>query len=100
MTLLELHCYLHFVYNKENHPVYDRLWKIWREIDLFGEWLRSVFVPNQNISIDESLWKFHGRLCFSTYNPNKQARFGVKVYKLLASDGPCAGYTSVYDLYW
>lgn len=95
MTLLELHCYLQIVYNKENQPEYDRLWKIWREMEMFWFGTNNDLSHSPNKSINESLWKFHVRLCFSTYNPNKQARFGVKVYKLLASDGPCAGYTSV-----
>lgn len=50
-----------------------------------------------NISIDEFLWKFRGRLSFRTYNPSKRARFEVEVYRLSASDGVVAG--SVFRIY-
>lgn len=50
-----------------------------------------------NISIDEFLWKFRGRLSFRTYNPSKRARFEVKIYRLSASDGVGAG--SVFRIY-
>ncbi|XP_069975282.1 piggyBac transposable element-derived protein 4-like [Penaeus vannamei] len=82
---------LHFVANEADHPGDYRLWKLRRMIDMFGDRSRSVFVPNQSIS----LCKSRGRLSFSTYNPNKWARFGV-VYKLSASVlgiRPCTGFT-------
>lgn len=58
---------LHFGDNEEVQAEDGRLWKV---IVLFGERFRAVFVPNENISIDETLWKFRGR---------EWARFGVKV---------------------
>ncbi|ROT80302.1 PiggyBac transposable element-derived protein 4 [Penaeus vannamei] len=57
------------------------------------------FRPGQEIAIDESLWKFRGRLAFRTYNSTKRARFGLKVYKLCASTGPAAGYTFCFKVY-
>nr|XP_027235272.1 uncharacterized protein LOC113826581 [Penaeus vannamei] len=67
---------LHFVDNEEVQADDDRLWKV---IDLFGERFRSVFVPNENISIGETLWKFRGRRSFSTCEPGERARFGSNV---------------------
>ncbi|ROT84560.1 PiggyBac transposable element-derived protein 4 [Penaeus vannamei] len=90
---------LHFVSSEAAHLEDDQLWKLRPVIDMFGDVFREVFVPEQNISIDKSLWKFRGRLFFKTYNPSKRARFGLKVYKLSASEGPCAGYTSVFRIY-
>lgn len=63
-----------------------------------GARFKAVYRPGQNISIDKSLWKFRGRLSFRTYTPSKRVRFGVKVYKLSASDGLGAGYTSVFQI--
>lgn len=90
---------LHFVDNEADHDEEDRLWKLRRVLQLLGDRFKSIFVPDKSISIGESLWKFRGRLSFTTYNPSKRARFGVKVYKLSASDGPGAGYTAVFRIY-
>jgi len=90
---------LHFQNNEGQLEEDDRLWKLREVITILGDRFRKVFTPDRHISIDESLWKFRGRLSFRTYNPSKRARFGIKVYKLSASDGPCAGYTAVFKIY-
>ena len=95
LSLLE---YLHFV-NREDEDEEDRLRKLGPIIDEIVENCKKVFVPNRNVSLDESLFKFHGRLAFRVYNPMKRARFGIKVYKLCASDGRAAGYTYNFYVY-
>uniref|UniRef100_A0A0L8G6D5 PiggyBac transposable element-derived protein domain-containing protein n=1 Tax=Octopus bimaculoides TaxID=37653 RepID=A0A0L8G6D5_OCTBM len=42
----------------------DRLHKIHPTIDKLTENIRTVYVPTQDICMDESLWKFKGRLRF------------------------------------
>nr|XP_027236124.1 piggyBac transposable element-derived protein 4-like [Penaeus vannamei] len=61
--------------------------------DQFNQLTHIHFSHLEEISIDELLWKFRGRLAFWTYNPTKKARFGLKVYMLYASIGLAAGYT-------
>uniref|UniRef100_A0A0L8FTH1 PiggyBac transposable element-derived protein domain-containing protein n=1 Tax=Octopus bimaculoides TaxID=37653 RepID=A0A0L8FTH1_OCTBM len=46
-----------------------------------AEHFRTVYVPTQDICMDESLRKLKVRLQFKQYNPIKCAQFGVKVYK-------------------
>ncbi|XP_037774642.1 piggyBac transposable element-derived protein 4-like [Penaeus monodon] len=77
----------------------DRLWKLRPVLDVLESTYRSVFVPNKNVTVDESLWAFKG--CHHTiqYNPSKRARRGLKVYKLCSSDGPEAGYTAAFKIY-
>lgn len=45
----------------------------------------TVYVPEQNIAIDESLMLWKGRLQMKQYIPLKRARFGLKSYELCES---------------
>lgn len=82
---------LHFADNEKDNGN-DRLFKIRHVTESIITNFREVYVPNQNISTDESLLKFHGRLGFKQYNPSKRARFGIKVYKVCESSGSSCGY--------
>lgn len=54
---------------------------------MFWERLRKVYSPGQNLSVDESLVLFKGRVHFRQYIKTKRARFGIKLYELTTSDG-------------
>ena len=90
---MALLAYLHFADN--NHAdVNDRLYKIRPVVSEVTDNFKSVYIPSSQITTDESLWKFKGRLKFKQYNPNKRARFGIKVYRVCQSTGAdAAGYT-------
>ncbi|CAH1982255.1 unnamed protein product [Acanthoscelides obtectus] len=45
----------------------------------------SAYVPEQNISIDESLIGWKGRLAWKPYIPSKRKQFGMKVFALCES---------------
>ena len=47
----------------------------------------QVFLPGKDVSIDESLVLFKGRLSFQQYIKSKRARFGIKLYQLCTSNG-------------
>ncbi|ROT63945.1 hypothetical protein C7M84_018134 [Penaeus vannamei] len=96
----QLTTHLHFAHLEEGAPLpEDRMWKLRPVVDALNESFRTIFVSGQDITVDESLWKFRGRLAFRTYNPTKRARFGLKVYKLSTSTGLAAGYTSCFKVY-
>jgi Transposase IS4/DDE_Tnp_1-like zinc-ribbon len=46
---------------------------------------QRVYVPDREISIDESLLKYKGRLSWKQYIASKRARFGVKFFTLCES---------------
>src|SRR6218665_265623 len=48
--------------------------------------VRSSYIPNENVAIDESLLLWKGRLSMKQYIPLKRARFGIKIYALSESD--------------
>lgn len=48
----------------------------------FGTRFKSAYIPDKNISIDEELMLWKGRLAFKQYIPNKRSRFGIKFFSL------------------
>ena len=48
---------------------------------------QRAFSPKKEISLDESLLLFRGRLSFRQYIKGKKARYGIKFYELTTSDG-------------
>jgi hypothetical protein len=76
-------------------PGHDALYKLRPFISMtqknFGK-----YTPEQDLSLDEGLCPFKGRVHFKVYNPMKPNKFGVKLYQVCeASSGYCVG----YDIY-
>ena len=88
LSLKFFHC------SDNNNPQYDandenrdRLYKVRPLIDLLRARCKTVYTPGQNVSVDESLVLFKGRLKFKQFIKTKRARFGIKLYELTTSDG-------------
>ena len=84
--------FLHF--NDNNDPAYDstaedrdRLHKIQPFLDLARDRFRNVYQPGRNLSVDESLVLFKGRLKFKQCIKTKCSRFGMKLYEVCTADG-------------
>ena len=77
--------YMHFTNNEsfdpDTHPN-SKLYKIYEVNSLFTENIIKCYTPNQDLSIDESLMLFKGRLGWVQYIPLKRSRFGVKYFLL------------------
>ena len=77
--------YLHFVdnetYDEDTHPN-PKLHKIYDVYTTLIANFQKYYTPNQDISIDESLMLFKGRLGWVQYIPMKRRRFGVKYFLL------------------
>jgi hypothetical protein len=83
--------FLHFT--NENLPENERLRKISPVSNHLQQNFREVYYPQENVAIDESLIKFRGRLCYIQSNPQKRARFGIRIYKICESvSGYCLGF--------
>ncbi|KAJ1098648.1 hypothetical protein NDU88_003755 [Pleurodeles waltl] len=91
---------LHFVDNAlalpRVHPDSDHLFKIRPVLDHFVDRFSEVYVPGKEISVDESLVLFKGRLVFRQYIPSKRARYGIKLYMLSESS---TGYVYSFRVY-
>jgi len=73
--------FLHFNDNTYQ-PEGDRSYKIKPVVQDLKQKFRRVFVPYQNLCIDESLVLHKGRLSFKQYIPSKRSRFGIKLFVL------------------
>ena len=91
--------FLHFNDNAEmpgaDDPSPDKLFKVRPLADHLCEKFGEVYTPSSNISIDESLLLWKGRLGFKQYIPLKRARFGIKCF-MLCED---SGYTFKFKIY-
>ena len=73
--------------NQDVHADQDRLFKLRPLLDSLGARFKSVYFPGSVISVDETMVPWKGRLLFKQYIPEKAHKYGVKIYKLAATDG-------------
>ncbi|XP_068097888.1 piggyBac transposable element-derived protein 4-like [Hyperolius riggenbachi] len=80
--------FLHFsnndTFEESPHPA-PKLRKIWEVYRLVVENFRNTYVPQRDISVDESLMAYKGKLSWIQYIKTKRARFGVKSFMLCES---------------
>ena len=84
--------FLHFQNNQDpqynpNDPDRDRLFKIRTLMDMVRQKFNSVYYPPENLTVDESLVLYKGRLLFKQYIRTKSARHGIKIFELATADG-------------
>ena len=48
----------------------------------FIEWCKKNFVPFENLTVDEQLCNFRGRVKFRTYIPTKPGKYVIKIWCL------------------
>ncbi|XP_037050637.1 piggyBac transposable element-derived protein 4-like [Bradysia coprophila] len=65
----------------------DKLVKVKRLVEALIESFNAAYTPGKDLSLDESLLLFRGRLSFRQYNKTKAAKYGIKFYELTTSDG-------------
>jgi len=65
----------------------DRLRKIRMIMDHFNKTMRELITPEKNLSLDESMMLWRGRLIFRQYIKNKRHKYGIKFYELCTHDG-------------
>lgn len=74
----------------------DRLFKLRPLIDHCLNTFKNTYSPERDLSVDEALCPFKGRLVFKVYNPQKPHKYGVKFYTLCESS---SGYCLYFDIY-
>ncbi|KAL0828804.1 hypothetical protein ABMA28_003717 [Loxostege sticticalis] len=88
---------LHFVDNTRiSTNIPDKLKKIQPILDHLNQKFSSLYLPAQDIAIDESLLLWKGRLSFSQLIANKAAQVGIKTYELCESS---TGYLWKFNVY-
>ena len=90
--------FMHFN-NNDNTRTYQgpsKLFKIYPVLSHLNTKFQSLYLPGQNIAIDESLTLWTGRLSFKQYIPLKASKFGIKSYELCESS---SGYLWSFIIY-
>ena len=75
---------------------YDKLFKVRKLIDLVSAQFDSQYNTHGELTIDEAMIKFKGRLGFKQYIKNKPTKWGIKVFVL--SDAT-TGYVKRFQIY-
>ena len=65
----------------------DRLLKLRAVCDRLLGQFQAAYIPGKELSIDESMVLWRGRLMFRQYIPGKRHKYGVKIYMLCATSG-------------
>ena len=76
----------HFANNEDTVPG-DRLHKIRQVCDSILDRFQDVYHPGKELSIDESMVLWRGRLVFCQYIPGKKHKYGIKLYLLCEPSG-------------
>ena len=81
--------FLHFVDNTDEEVVRKdpKLHKILPISEYLKNKFQKVYIPGKEISVDESLLLWKGRLSWKQYIPMKASRFGIKLFELCDSAG-------------
>lgn len=80
-------------YRRRGH---DPLFKVRDFMNMCNRNFRLVYAPKRDLSFDEGCCPFKGRLRFRCYNPNKPAKFHIKLYQVSEAD---SGYVLGFDVY-
>ena len=77
-------------------PLYDPLYKVRPLIDDVVQRCKANYKLQRDISVDESMIGFKGRIHFRQYMPAKPTKWGIKVWALCESS---SGYCSNLEVY-
>lgn len=92
--------YLHFS-DSEQEPLpgaqnFDPLYKVKLLVDHFNACFKHEYNPRRNVTIDECIIPFKGRVQFCQYMPNKPNKWGVKLWMLAESQSSYIQYIDIY----
>lgn len=83
-------------YIPKGQPGHDPLYKIRPFMDALIQHFQKMYVPGRELSLDESMIGFKGRLGFVQYMPKKPTKWGLKAFVLTDS---VTGYALNWKLY-
>lgn len=83
------------VTNNDTADTTNKLYKLGTVLDYLNEKFQSLYVPGENMCIDESMMPWRGRLSFRQYIPSKRHKYGIKFFKLCLPHG----YTYKFKIY-
>ena len=97
---LDIHRFLHFVDNDllppYGHETYSKIQKVKPILTYLSEKCGELFIPGQDLAVDEAMVKFKGRSSIKQYMPKKPIKRGFKIWMVADSD---SGYVMKYSVY-
>ena len=89
--------YFH-TYNRRAIPKnnQDKLIVLRPVMEFIQDRCKSVYMPRENLSLDEGILKWKGRLSIKIYNPMKPIKYGIKFYFLCEAE---SGYVLDFNVY-
>lgn len=79
-----------------NDPSFDKLFKVRPMISTLSDTFRRYYTLHREVSIDEAMVAFAGRLSYRQYMPAKPVKRGIKVWMLCDAQ---SAYLSRFDIY-
>lgn len=75
--------------NVQSIPGTESIKKVYSLIDIFNKTMEKIYYPSKELTVDESLILWTGRLRFRQYIKNKAHKYGIKLYMLAENSGTC-----------
>ena len=96
-AFLAIDRYFH-AYNRRAIPRnnQDRLIFVRPVLEYIRDRCKSLYVPSKNLSLDEGMMPYKGRLSIKVYNPKKPKKYGVKFFFITESN---TGYVIDFSVY-
>ena len=79
-----------------DHPQHDRLHKVRPVINHIARTFKCTYHLSREVTVDEAMVKFAGKLSFRQYMPAKPIKRGIKIWMLCDSN---SAYLSKFDVY-
>ncbi|XP_046677228.1 piggyBac transposable element-derived protein 4-like [Homalodisca vitripennis] len=68
-------------------PANNRSFKIQNIVEYFNNKMRQIYYPDRELTIDEEMVLWRGRLVFRQYVKGKRHKYGIKIYSLNEPEG-------------
>jgi len=89
--------YLHFIDNNAAGTYEEHLYKIRTILDIVVNNFRTSFIPDREISLDEGMLGWRGRLQFHVYNPSRITKYSILVRMVCESSTGYICNLQIYD---
>jgi len=89
--------YLHFSDSNAAGTNEDHFYKFHTILDIFVNNFRTNYIPDREISLDEGMLGWRGRLQFRVYNPSKIIKYGILVQTVCGSSTGYIRNLQIYD---
>lgn len=87
----------HFCNNEEMDESSDKLFKITPVLSYFVSKFKTIYIPKQELSLDENIIPWRGPLSFKVYNAGKLIKYGLFVRMVCEASSGYIGNLEIYS---